>query len=170
MRNVVDNAVATAWYREPAPWLLMLGPAVVIVAGFFTLWLAMRSDDGLVADDYYKRGLAINRVLERDRRAASLGVRATVTEGRQGELMVALSGGAPMPPALTLQLIHPTRAGDDRTFGLPATARGVYRSGPVSIPAGRRYVIVGDAAGSWRLTGEWTLPSARPLELAPRTD
>ena len=54
----------------------MAGPAVVIVAGVITLWLAVRSSDGLVTDDYYKQGLAVNQVLERDHRAAALGLRA----------------------------------------------------------------------------------------------
>jgi len=60
------------WYREPWPWLLMAGPAVVVVAGFVTLWLAFNSDDGLVADDYDKRGQAIHQTLSRDRAAAAL--------------------------------------------------------------------------------------------------
>jgi len=42
------------WYREPWPWILMAGPAAVIVAGIFTMTLAYRTEDGLVADDYYK--------------------------------------------------------------------------------------------------------------------
>ena len=58
------------WYREPWPWILMAGPAIVVVAGFATLAIAVKTDDGLVADDYYKQGLAINRVL-RARRAGA---------------------------------------------------------------------------------------------------
>ena len=54
------------WYREPWPWILMAGPAVVVVAGFFTLWLAVSTSDGLVVEDYYKQGLAINRVFARE--------------------------------------------------------------------------------------------------------
>ena len=158
------------WYRHPWPWLLFAGPAVVAVAGSVTIWLAISSSDGLVADDYYKRGLAINQVLGRDRRAASLGIRATVSQEPQGGLRVALSGGGSLPAALTVQLIHPTRAGHDRTLVLEPVARGVYRSDALPIPAGRRYIIVGDEAGSWRLTGEWILPSVRPLELVPSRD
>ena len=51
------------WYRHAAPWLLMAGPAIVVVASFVTLWLAVASDDGLVSADYYQRGLNINRTL-----------------------------------------------------------------------------------------------------------
>ncbi len=47
------------------------GPLTVIVASVFTLWLAVRSEDGLVADDYYKRGLAINQTLARAARWAN---------------------------------------------------------------------------------------------------
>src|SRR5688572_10359806 len=61
---------AKPWFKEPWPWILMSGPAVVVVAGAFTIWLAFVSSDGLVADDYYKRGLAINQELQRDRVAA----------------------------------------------------------------------------------------------------
>jgi hypothetical protein len=53
-----------AWYREPWPWLLAAGPAVVVVASLVSAWIAIRSDDGLVAEDYYKRGLLINKKLE----------------------------------------------------------------------------------------------------------
>ena len=54
------------WYREPWPWILMSVPATAVVAGIITLWLAVSSADGLVAEDYYKQGLAINRVIERE--------------------------------------------------------------------------------------------------------
>ena len=62
------------WYREPWPWLLMLGPAGAIIAGAFTVWLAVVHEDGLVADDYYKQGLAINKVIRRQSQAVQLGL------------------------------------------------------------------------------------------------
>jgi hypothetical protein len=34
---------------------------IVIVAGAVTVWLAVVSNDGLVTDDYYKQGLAVNQ-------------------------------------------------------------------------------------------------------------
>lgn len=49
---------SSPWYREPWPWLLMAGPLIVIIAGLVTAWLAVTSSDGLVTDDYYKKGLA----------------------------------------------------------------------------------------------------------------
>ena len=36
---------APPWYREPWPWLLMAGPAAVVVAGLITAWIAVKTDD-----------------------------------------------------------------------------------------------------------------------------
>ncbi len=49
-------------------------------------------------------------------------------------------------------------------------SREIYHSGRPGKAAERRRVILEDEAGTWRLTGEWRLHSAQPLELAPRSD
>jgi len=56
---------AQPWWRHGHVWLIIAGPALVIVAGFVTLWLAIRHPDPVVAEDYYRRGLQINQALER---------------------------------------------------------------------------------------------------------
>ena len=105
MTTLTDNLLAKPWYREPWPWLLMAGPCVVIVAGFFTLWLAITSDDGLVADDYYKRGLAINQTLSRALRAEQLALGARVVLGADGaRARVTLTGTGVLPEYLRLRL------------------------------------------------------------------
>jgi len=57
------------WWRFGYVWLVISGPAVVVVAGFVTLWLALANPETLVAQDYYRRGLDINKTIaaERDR-------------------------------------------------------------------------------------------------------
>ncbi|MCC7269385.1 MAG: FixH family protein, partial [Rhodocyclaceae bacterium] len=64
------------WYAHRWPWLLMAGPAVVVVAGIVTAWIAATTSDGLVADDYYKQGLAINQRLARQDAAAAMQLEA----------------------------------------------------------------------------------------------
>ena len=122
------------WYREPWPWILMSGPAAVVVAGAATIWIAFDSADGLVADDYYKRGLAINQVLGREENARRLGVQARI-EAAHGRLRVALAGAA--PEALFAQLAHATRAGHDVRLRLALLAPGVYEAEMPPLPAGR---------------------------------
>ena len=64
------SATSPATGRAPAPWwkfghvwLVIAGPAIVIVAGFVTLWLAVSRPDPVVAEDYYRQGIEINKTL-----------------------------------------------------------------------------------------------------------
>jgi hypothetical protein len=58
------------WWRYPLVWMVVAGPAAVVVAGFATLWLAIRTPDPVVAGDYYRRGMEINQTLARDKSLA----------------------------------------------------------------------------------------------------
>jgi hypothetical protein len=57
------SEAATPWWHFGHVWLVIAGPAVVVVAAFVTLWLAIKIPDPVVADDYYKRGMEINKTL-----------------------------------------------------------------------------------------------------------
>src|SRR5512143_961136 len=144
---------AEPWYRQRWPWFLIAGPAIVVVAALFTAWLAASTDDGVIADDYYKRGLMINKELDRTARAEALRLGAVVTFAPDGSVRLALDGDA--PPEVMLTLGHPTRAGYDRAITLMRGADGVY-AGRLDAPRdGRRHVAVETA--TWRLTTT-TLP------------
>jgi len=144
------------WYREPWPWLLMLAPMAAVVMGVVMVVLASRSNDGLVADDYYKQGLAINRVLDRERHAAVLHVSGLLafSPDRTG-VRLHLEQDEEMPAALSLTLVHPTRAGLDQRVTLVRTAAGEF-AGRLDPPvAGRWLVTLEDDSGRWRVTGAW---------------
>ena len=96
--------------------MLMAGPGLVVIAGFITLWLAISSSDGLVADDYYKRGLVINETIARSRNAEALGVQVAMRLTANGIRMhlTASQPGFVAPSALNVTLSHPTRAGLDQ--------------------------------------------------------
>ncbi|HWI81189.1 FixH family protein [Ramlibacter sp.] len=51
------------WWTFGHVWLLIAGPAIVIVAGVVTAWLAVSTPDPVVDADYYRRGLEINKQL-----------------------------------------------------------------------------------------------------------
>jgi uncharacterized protein len=139
------------WYREPWPWILMAGPAAVLVAGVATFWIAASTADGLVADDYYKRGLAINQVLAREDNARRLGIRARI-EAAHGRLRVALSGAA--PEAIFAQLAHATRAGFDQRLRLARAAPGVYEAELPPLAPGRWRIVLEDPRREWRVVQE----------------
>ncbi|UCD68451.1 MAG: FixH family protein [Betaproteobacteria bacterium] len=142
------------WYREPWPWILFGIPAVAVVAGFVTLVIAIIHRDGLVAEDYYKQGLAINRVLEREARAAQLGLEAHVMVADR-HIRVRITNGDDFPAGLVARLIHPTRAGEDHEIALAAITPGWYQGKMPEFTAGRWYVQLEDGDSTWRLKGVW---------------
>src|SRR5436309_3188288 len=80
------------WYREPWPWLLAAGPLIVVVASLWSAWIAVKTNDGVVAEDYYKRGLAINQELKHVAANAQLRLGATVRVAANGEIRVRMEG------------------------------------------------------------------------------
>ncbi|HSN22468.1 MAG TPA: FixH family protein [Usitatibacter sp.] len=155
------------WYREPWPWILMSGPAIVVVAGIATAVIAVETNDGLVADDYYKRGLAINKVIARETRAQALGLAATVQFNEERDrVRVLVTHGTPPAEPPRLVLVHATRAGLDQSVNLRPIGAGVYE-GPVRIPAeGVWRLQLEDAKGTWRLSGHWR-GTTSAVDLAP---
>lgn len=173
-RPLPAHTLPKRWYREPWPWIIMIAPAASVVAGVTMLWLAITSYDGLVSDDYYKQGLAINQVLRRDERAAELGYRAHASVSEDGSRVRVRVLGVPggsvppaLPAALQLRLAHPTRAGLDQTAVLVAVSPGQYEAQLTPPATGRWYVSIEDSA--WRLAGTWRFPQQRAIELVPPT-
>lgn len=160
----MTHVVGKPWYREPWPWLLMLGPFVVIVAGVITTWLAIVTNDGLVSEDYYKQGLQVGKTLARSERAGSLGLEARIAVTAEA-LTVRLGAAAPgfvPPPRLTVTVSHPTRAGLDQTRVLERS--GDKYAASFRLPASGHWLVAiedgVDGASSWRLLGNVVLPAA----------
>src|SRR5664279_4957916 len=98
---------ARRWYREPWPWLLTAGPFVVVVASLASAWMAVKSDDGLVAQDYYKQGLLINQRLKHVAPDPERRLGAVVTVAAGGEVRANMEGLADAPLSLRLLVSHP---------------------------------------------------------------
>ena len=58
------------WWKHGLVWMVFAGPAVVVVAGVATLVLAVRQPDPVLAPDYYRRGIEINKALAAGDKAA----------------------------------------------------------------------------------------------------
>ena len=146
----------------------MAGPAVVVVAGIITLWLAISSEDGLVEDDYHRQELAINQTLARERAGAEMQIQAQISfSADNARIRLSLTGrsGAELPRMAQLRLMHPTRTGKDQVVLLHASAPGLYQ-GRLSAPeAGRWLLRLSDAGQTWRVSGEWRVPDEKMATL-----
>ena len=58
-----DPSSQQPWWRFGYVWLVLSGPAIVVVAGFVTLYLAVSGADPVVDPNYYQKGIEINRTL-----------------------------------------------------------------------------------------------------------
>ena len=98
---VPPTPATTPWWREPMMWLVVGGPAAVIVAGIATITLAVSRPDPVVADDYYRRGIEINKTLELERQAREAAAVApeTLRPAMQARNHAATPVDAPAAPA-----------------------------------------------------------------------
>ncbi|MEJ2093681.1 MAG: FixH family protein [Gammaproteobacteria bacterium] len=139
------------WHKEPFVWMIISLPLASVIGGIITIFLAVASDDGLVADDYYKRGLEVNRVLERDINADSLGLSANVNVN-SNILNIALQGNEKFaaPESLRVSFLHPTRKNRDHILLLKRTRDTNYTGDmPVLDGGGRWYLLI--ESQEWRL-------------------
>lgn len=159
--NVGESTVVAPWYRHRWPWFLMAGPGLVVVASFITLWLAIVSSDGLVTEDYYKKGLAINQTLALSDRARLLGLEAGLRLNLDS-ISIRISSKVPgfsLPHQVRVTISHPTRAGLDQSQVL-SLLDGRYK-GKFKLPAaGHWVVLVEDDARTWRMLGNIVLPAS----------
>lgn len=51
------------WWKFGFVWMVIGGPAVVVVAGVVTFWIAATHPDPVIDPDYYRHGSEINKTL-----------------------------------------------------------------------------------------------------------
>jgi hypothetical protein len=50
-----DDRPGKPWWKYGHVWLVISGPAVVVVAALVTAWIAASNPDPVLAQDYYRR-------------------------------------------------------------------------------------------------------------------
>ncbi len=159
--------VQRPWYTHRWPWLLMLGPFIVMLAGSYTGYLAFSRQDALVVGDYYKKGKAINQDLRRDRAASALGLTAALRYDAANAVLVGRidSQGRPYSAPLLLHLAHATQPEKDIKLTLQPDAQGNFSAPLALFERSRWQVLVENAQRDWRLDGSWTWPAQRAVAL-----
>lgn len=160
----LPDAAAPPWWKQRWPWLLMLGPAIVVCGGVFTGWLAFTRQDALVVGDYYKQGKAINQDLRRDQVATAMGLSVALGyDAASGVLSGRVNRKQTGP--LLLHLSHATQPEKDIKMVLMPDADGVFRVAMPMLERSRWIVLVESARRDWRLAGSWTWPAQRGVAL-----
>ena len=153
------------WYRQPMVWMIIAIPLSAVVMGVVLLSLSISSFDGLVTDDYYKKGKEINRVLERDSYARAYNLSAKISISSVGEVIAELAHepGLLRPDQIELKFLHRTRSGLDRTVILEAVGSQHYR-GHIE-PLAKSHWLVQLETENWRVNGQAILPDNETITL-----
>ena len=178
----MPSARSNVWYRNPLVWMMIALPASSVIAGISTVVIAFRVFDGVVVDDYYARGKAINVTIERDVAAQRRGLAAVanLTPGIGGvgrrplgaarlrrpvEVTVSALDVAALPAVLKLAFLHATHGGADAQVELARTAAGLYRAALPPLAPGKYYLQI--EAEDWRIVGALRQPAERTTSLGP---
>jgi len=171
MAATVPNKSADVkpWYKHRWPWLLMLGPAVVVVAGFITIYIAVTQQDALVVDDYYKEGKAINQDLRRDQVAAAMQLGAALRyDAANGRLLGTIeSQKKPYAGKVFVSLVHSTQPGKDMKMQAQTDQQGTFSVALPMLDIARWQVVIEGEQRDWRLGGEWMWPQQQQVVLQP---
>jgi hypothetical protein len=163
-------ATATPWWKQRWPWLLMAGPALVVVAGTYTGWLAFSQQDALVVGDYYKQGKAINQDLRRDRLASSLGLSVSLgydaTQGLLAGQLRRNSDDHGRTERLFVHLSHATLPEKDIKLVVQPDEFGMFQINLPMLERSRWVVLVEGEKRDWRLAGTWSWPAQRGVTLS----
>lgn len=73
---------AQPWWKFGHVWMVFAGPAIVVVASFITIYLAVTRPDELVTEDYYRKGVEINQTLDREAASKAIASHAPALQGR----------------------------------------------------------------------------------------
>ena len=166
MKN--ENNQPKAWYKQFWPWFLIALPMSAVIASMITINIAFTDRDGLVKDDYYKEGKAINRDISRKKNAENLGVTAnTRFDLQKGDITATLNDASiGNVDKLVISLIHPTRSDNDMNIVLQKSADTTY-TGKIEhkVNPGNWWVRISPENDSWYIQGRLFLPNENQLEL-----
>ena len=148
-------------------WLVIAIPLSAVIVGMILLTLSITTFDGLVEDDYYKKGKEINQVLARDEFAFDNGITAVVNMDEQtGIIAIELKSAVAyqFPAQLGLSLLHPTVSAQDVKLLLNQGPDGRYYTELLRpLSNGRWYLRISEP--NWRLQKLISWPSEQSIEM-----
>lgn len=161
------NPAQAPWYRHRWPWLLMIGPVAVLIAGAITIWISFSGADALVVDDYYKQGKAINQDLRRDVVAARRGLTASLQYDAANGYVAGRLEGMGKPATLLVQVLHPTVPEKDVRRIVAVDSNGNFAFPLPLLDRANWTVQLEDQDKQWRLQGSWRWPEHIQTDIRP---
>lgn len=71
-KTMPENTSPKAWWHYGHAWMVFGGPAAVVLACMYTIYVAVVGQDPIIDQDYYKKGIEINQTMADEKNAAEL--------------------------------------------------------------------------------------------------
>jgi hypothetical protein len=157
---LATNEPKSIWWKEPMVWLVLGLPATAVVAAVSTYFIAAQGQDSLVTMEFHDEGMYMERITQREDKAAALGINAQLAVSGD-RLQLSLAGRMDRAPDdLQLTLEHPARAEKDFQVHLTQVNPRTYIAPMPAMGSGKRYLILEPPDKAWRITGQWQVPFA----------
>ncbi|MCY4046154.1 MAG: FixH family protein [Cellvibrionales bacterium] len=144
------------WYRQFWPWFLLTPLIMTVCLSSYMLRVAFTQDQAVVSDNYYKNGLAINKLMEDLAAAKAMGIKARITFDDE-KLLLALSAVDDLPQDLSVSLVfsHPISRKKDVAVKLQAVGNHQFVGQLPTLDQGKWYLdiesSVSQSLPAWRL-------------------
>ncbi len=150
-----------AWYKQFWPWFLIALPASAVIGSLVTVTIFSQNQVSLVAEDYYKKGKAINLDLSRIRLAESQQIEAWVNFDTQSGSIMLNKGKLDAYPTLRATFTHRTLADRDFVLMMNADASGTYRFTTDAEISGPWFVEIEPFDSTWMIQNKIHFPASR---------
>lgn len=150
------------WYKQGWPWVIISIPLSAVLFGVVMITVASQNPDDLVADDYYKEGMAINERLARDHKATELGIEGELVHREDDRVQFHFSGAN--DSAVVFNMYHVIDQDEDLQVVLyPDDEPGTYSTTDLAVTRsfgteGTWYLEFEGVDDNWRLRSRVRLP------------
>jgi len=149
----------TSWYKEPWAWFIFTLPAIAVVAGITTYFIANHNPDPMVVGDYYKKGKAINLELSKMKQAQKLGISFDFKLSTH-DLVIIPTGIEKTFSKLNVNFYHPTLDTKDFSLSLTPDGNGYFRHYFDSPIDGKWQVTITPFENHWKIQKTIYTPQA----------
>jgi len=157
------------WHKQFWVWFIIVLLVTTVIAGVTTVIIAVKHDDSLVVDNYYKEGLAINRVITQKENAVKLGVVASLSFNAENQMLniVLSEQHASANNIIKIRLVHATISEFDREHFLTRNSDDGYAVKLGSVQPGWWRIIIEPVDAQWQIEQRVQFPIESMLTIKP---
>lgn len=139
------------WYKQFWPWFIISIPLSSVLVAVIQIYAAVNSSNDLVKEEYYKEGLAINKVITERQSAKELGILATLRlDNVSGELLLTTENVT--APTLNAVFAHAAVSEKDFTVVFTQVQPNEYRA-QLEKPLSGIWNVYLESTNTWQLSG-----------------